>query len=105
MSTTTPSRGRQLRPKGKLLQEDSRRHHRALLLQQLFRSGPASRADLARATALTRVTVSDLGREMLAGGLVEELGSPAEARVGKPPVLVGFAADSARIVCLDLSVD
>jgi predicted NBD/HSP70 family sugar kinase len=95
--------GRPLRPQGKLLQEDARRHHRSLLLQQLFREGPASRADLARASGLTRVTVSDLVGEMLADGLVTELGAPAETRVGKPPTLVGLAADSHHIIGLDLS--
>ena len=63
--------GRPLRPRGKRLQEDTRRHHRSLLLQQLFREGPASRADLARTTGLTRVTVSDLVGELVSDGLVE----------------------------------
>jgi predicted NBD/HSP70 family sugar kinase len=103
--TTTAPAGRPLRPRGKRLQEDTRRHHRALLLQQLFGDGPASRADLARTTGLTRVTVSDLVGELIAEGLVEELGVPAQSRVGKPPILVGLAADSAHIVALDLSVD
>ena len=95
--------GRPLRPRGKLLQEDARRHHRSLLLQQLFREGPASRADLARTTGLTRVTVSDLVGELVGDGLVEELGAPAESRVGKPPTLVGLAADSTHVIGLDLS--
>ena len=103
--TSTTALGRTLRPAGKLLQEDARRHHRSLLLQHLFRSGPASRADLARATGLTRVTVSDLVGAMVAEGLVEELGAPQETRVGKPPMLVGFVPDAAHIVCLDLSGD
>lgn len=102
MTPHTPI-GRPLRPQGKLLQEDARRHHRSLLLQQLFRDGPASRADLARASGLTRVTVSDLVGEMLADGLVTELGAPAESRVGKPPTLVGLATDSHHIIGLDLS--
>lgn len=97
--------GRPLRPHGKRLQEDTRRHHRSLLLQQLFREGPASRADLARTTGLTRVTVSDLIGELVSDGLVEELGAPAESRVGKPPTLVGLAADSAHIVGIDLSAE
>lgn len=97
--------GRPLRPRGKRLQEDTRRHHRSLLLQQLFREGPASRADLARSTGLTRVTTSDLIGELVGDGLVEELGAPAEARVGKPPVLVGLAADSTHVVGIDLSND
>lgn len=102
MTTISPV-GRPLRPRGKLLQEDTRRHHRSLLLQQLFREGPASRADLARTTGLTRVTVSDLVGELVGDGLVEELGSPVGSRVGKPPTLVGLAADSTHIVGIDLS--
>ncbi|RJK94798.1 ROK family protein [Vallicoccus soli] len=97
--------GRPLRPRGKLLQEDARRHHRALLLQSLFRDGPASRADLARATGLTRVTVSDLVGGLVEEGLVEELGARPGGRVGKPATLVGFAPDAADVVCLDLSAD
>ncbi len=104
MTQTTPV-GKQLRPSGKLLQEDTRRHHRSVLLQALFREGPASRADLARTTGLTRVTVSDLVGSLVGEGLVEELGAPVESRIGKPPTLVGVAADATYIVALDLSPD
>lgn len=96
---------RPLRPRGKLLQEDARRHHRSLLLQQLFREGPASRADLARTSGLTRVTVSDLVGQLVEEGLIEELGAPAESRVGKPPTLVGLAAEATHILAVDLSGD
>jgi predicted NBD/HSP70 family sugar kinase len=102
VSTHTPV-GRPLRPTGKFLQEDSRRHHRSLLLQQLFREGPASRADLSRSSGLTRVTVSDLVKAMLAEGLVAELGAPAESRVGKPPTLLGLSVDSTHVIGIDLS--
>lgn len=102
MSSFSPV-GRPLRPRGKLLQEDARRHHRSLLLQELFRGGPASRADLARSTGLTRVTVSDLVAELAGEGLLEELGAPVETRVGKPPTLVGLAIDATHIVAIDLS--
>ena len=98
-------RPRPLRPIGKLLAEDTRRHHRSLILQSLFAEGPASRADLARATGLTRVTVSDLVGGLITDGLLGELGAPAEIKVGKPPTLVGLLADAAHIVALDLSPD
>ena len=103
MTQRTVPVGKRLRPQGKVRQEDARRHHRTLLLQHLFRVGSASRADLARTSGLTRVTVSDLVGEMLAEGIVEELGAPVEARVGKPPMLVGMAVDSSHIVAIDLS--
>jgi predicted NBD/HSP70 family sugar kinase len=98
-------RRRPLRPIGKLLAQDTKRHHRALILQQLFADGPASRADLARATGLTRVTISDLVGRLIDDGLLAELGAPAATKVGKPPTLVGLRADAAHIVALDLSPD
>jgi predicted NBD/HSP70 family sugar kinase len=101
----SPLTGRPLRPRGKLLQEEARRHHRALLLQELFRGGPASRADLARSTGLTRVTVSDIVGELVAEGLLDELGAPVETRVGKPPTLVGLVPDASHVVAIDLSAD
>jgi predicted NBD/HSP70 family sugar kinase len=101
--STGGARPRPLRPIGKLLAEDTRRHHRSLILQHLFAEGPASRADLARTTGLTRVTVSDLVGALIADGLLGELGAPAESKVGKPPTLVGLRADAAHILALDLS--
>ncbi|MEV5001321.1 ROK family transcriptional regulator [Nocardioides sp. LML1-1-1.1] len=89
----------------KLRRADSRRHHRAMLLQELFADGPASRADLARSSGLTRVTVSDLVAELIGEGLLEELGAPVETRVGKPPTLVGLVPDAKHVVAIDLSVD
>lgn len=96
---------RPLRGRTKLKRADSRRHHRSMLLQHLFASGPASRADLARSSALTRVTVSELVADLLDEGLVEELGAPEVSRVGKPPTLVGLVPDAKHVVAIDLSVD
>jgi len=101
--STGGTRLRPLRPIGKLAAEDTRRHHRSLILQHLLLEGPASRADLARVTGLTRVTVSDLVGALIADGLLGELGVPAENKVGKPPTFVGLLADAAHIVSLDLS--
>jgi predicted NBD/HSP70 family sugar kinase len=107
-STSTPVR-RALRPSGRLLPEDTRRHHRALLLQLLFRYGPASRADLARSSGLTKVSVSDVVGDLVAEGLLtEQRGGPAapvQGRVGKPPVLVQLAEGARQIVAVDLSAD
>jgi predicted NBD/HSP70 family sugar kinase len=98
-----PPPSRTLRPTTKVLPEDARRHNRSLVLQSLFHRGPSSRADLARETGLTRVTVSDLVGELIAEELVEELGLRPEARVGKPATLVGLRPDTAQIVAVDLS--
>ena len=103
-STSAPVR-RALRPSGRLLPEDTRRHHRALLLQLLFRYGPASRADLARSSGLTKVSVSDVVGDLVTEGLLSESAAPVQGRVGKPPVLVQLAEEARQIVAVDLSVD
>ena len=98
-------RPRALRPTGKALPGDARAHNRALVLQSLFRAGPFSRADLARMTGLTRVTVSDLVTELVADGLVDELGPRTESRIGKPATLVALKRDAADVVAISLSDD
>lgn len=90
---------------GKVLPGDARRHHLALVLQRLFDAGPRSRADLARETGLTRVTVSDLVTELLAQGVVTELGPRPGVRQGKPATLVGLSDTAPVVVALDLSRD
>ncbi len=85
---------------------DARRHNRALVLRTMFREGPLSRADLARETNLTRVTTSDLAAELLAEGLIEELGTRGgQRRVGKPATLLGVVPDARLTITLDLSDD
>jgi predicted NBD/HSP70 family sugar kinase len=85
---------------------DARRHNRALVLRTMFRAGPLSRADLARATHLTRVTTSDLVADLLAEGLVEELGTrEGTGRVGKPATLLGVVPDARLTIALDVSDD
>jgi predicted NBD/HSP70 family sugar kinase len=85
---------------------DARRHNRALVLRTMFRAGPLSRADLARSTNLTRVTTSDLAAELLAEGLIEELGTrEGTGRVGKPATLLGVVPDARFTITLDLSDD
>ncbi|QZN86701.1 ROK family transcriptional regulator [Cellulomonas sp. C5510] len=97
--------GRALRPTAKVLPEHARAHNRALVLQHLFHEGPSSRADLARSTGLTRVTVSDLVSVLISEGLVEELGLRPEGRVGKPATLVGMRTEEFHVVAVDLADD
>ena len=102
-----PATTRALRPTTKVLAEHARAHHRSMVLAELFHEGPGSRADLARSTGLTRVTVSDLIGELMADGLVGELGqgSREEGKVGKPGTLVGLRTEAFQIVAVDLTDD
>lgn len=83
--------------------EDARRANRSLLLGTLHRSGPKSRADLAKVTGLTRATVSAVVRDLADDAVVEEIGLSTAGGVGKPATLVDIAADGRHILCLDLS--
>lgn len=96
---------RKARPHPKAVSQDNRVHNRALLLQTLYRTGPMSRSDLARASQLTRPTVSALVAEFEAEGLVMELGLRAEPRVGKPATLLRIDDDATNVIALDLSHD
>jgi len=92
-------------PHRKAVPGDTRRHNRSLVLRTIFRSGPVSRADLARSTHLTRAATSELAAELLAEGLVEELGTRSDQGVGKPATLLGLVPDARFTVTLDLSDD
>jgi predicted NBD/HSP70 family sugar kinase/biotin operon repressor len=92
-----------LRPTGKVLPEHARQHNRSLVLQTLYSAGPRSRADVARETGLTRVTVSDLVAALIAEGLVVELGPQEAGRPGKPATLIDVHRDAFQILGLDLS--
>jgi predicted NBD/HSP70 family sugar kinase len=97
------TRSRALRPTGKVLPEHARSHNRALVLQTLYTAGAQSRADVARETGLTRVTVSDLVAELIAEGLVVELGQREDARPGKPATLIDVDRTAFQIIGVDLS--
>jgi predicted NBD/HSP70 family sugar kinase len=111
MSTPSPAgyaTGRALRPSAKSLPEHSRSHNRALVLQTLYRSGTVSRADLARATGLTRVTISELVAQLITENLIVELGQRSQlpghdARPGKPATLLDINRTGFQILGLDLS--
>ena len=94
---------RALRPTTKVLPEHIRLNNRTLVLQTLYRTGLQSRADLARETGLTRVTVSDLISELMGENLVIELGQRQEPRPGKPATLLDINRAAFQIVSLDLS--
>src|SRR3954449_10985879 len=68
--------------------------NRRRVIEALGQRGVASRADLARATGLSRSTVSTAVADLQRAGLVSERPDPAgvahEAGVGRPPVLIAL---------------
>lgn len=101
--TTGFSTGRALRPTTKVLPEHARGHNRSLVLQTLYRAGQQSRADIARETGLTRVTVSDLVAELMLDGLIIETGQREDVRPGKPATLLDLNRGAFQIIGIDLS--
>jgi predicted NBD/HSP70 family sugar kinase len=73
------------------------------VLQTLYRAGTQSRADIARETGLTRVTVSDLVAELIVEGLVIETGQREDARPGKPATMLDLNRNAFQIIGIDLS--
>jgi len=73
-----------------------------LVLKTIYDRGEISRADVARATRLTRPTVSDVVAELMEKGLVEEVGHGPSAG-GKPPILLSVADDSRHVIGIDLA--
>lgn len=91
-----------LRAAAKATRHASRTSNRRLALQTILRAQPVSRADIARATGLTRATISELVAELLEDGLVVEDGQ-GQSSGGKPPTLLRLDAGARRIVAVDLS--
>ncbi len=101
--TTGFTTGRALRPTTKVLPEHARGHNRSLVLQTLYRAGQQSRADIARETGLTRVTISDLVAELIVESLIVETGQREDARPGKPATLLDLNRNAFQIIGIDLS--
>src|SRR6187402_1579100 len=102
-TTGRAATSRALRPTTKVLPEHARGHNRSLVLQTLYRAGQQSRADIARETGLTRVTISDLVAELIVEGLVIETGQREDARPGKPATMLDLNREAFQIVGIDLS--
>ncbi|MFN8445258.1 MAG: ROK family transcriptional regulator [Caldilineaceae bacterium] len=86
----------------KATREQTKLHNKRLILKIVYNQGLISRADLARMTSLTATTVSAAVGELLAEGLVEEVGSISTER-GKPPTLIQLVKDANFALALDLS--
>lgn len=87
----------------KAVSQDNRVHNRALVLRTLYQAGPMSRSDLARASKLTRPTVSALVGELLDEHLITDVGIRTEHRIGKPATMLQLDDDAMHIVAVDLS--
>src|SRR3954468_19460917 len=86
------------KPPGAL--EALREGNRARLVDALRRVGTASRADLARATGLSRSTVSSLVADLVERGLVTERGDD-RSRPGRPGMMLALDPSAGAAVGID----
>ena len=78
--------------------------HRAahrLVLREVYRHSPISRADVARRTGLTRTTVSDVVDQLLADGLAQEVGR-GRSTGGKAPILLQVPDEARHLIGIEV---
>lgn len=86
----------------KATRQHTKDHNRALVLKTIFANAQISRAEIARITKLTRTTVSNIVADIIAEGLVNEVGIGTSFG-GKNPILLSLVEDSRWMIGLDLS--
>lgn len=86
----------------KATRRQSKNHNKGLILRMVYQAGWISRADVARATTLTRPTVSTAVAELIDEGLVTESGL-GQSIGGKPPILLRVEDDSRYMIGVDLA--
>lgn len=86
----------------KATRQHTREHNINLVLKTIFDNDPIGRAEISRLTRLTRTTVSGIVADLLAEGLVSEVGMGVSIG-GKSPILLSLEKDSRYIIGLDLA--
>ena len=78
-----------------------RARHTALLLRRLW-DGDRARVDLAQELGLSRSAISSIVSELLAVGLVQELGTRSGSRSGRRATMLTLNARAAALLAVDL---
>lgn len=85
----------------KATRQQTKDHNVRLVLKTIYDQEKISRADIARATRLTRPTVSSIVAELIDGRFVIETGQGPSAG-GKRPTLLTVAQDDHQLLSIDL---
>ena len=85
----------------KATNQQTRLINQQLVLRTIYDRNPISRADVARATGLTRTTVSDVVEQLLGVGLAEEIGL-GRSTGGKAPILLRVPDEARSLVGIEV---
>jgi len=85
-------------------QEKVRKVNRSLILNTLRLHAPASRAQVANITGLTRGTVSNIVNVLIEDGLVFE-DKLQDSKIGRPSILIGLRPDGGAVIGVEIGVD
>jgi len=92
------------KPVEKATRNQTKVHNRTLILNIIYHQSDVSRAEIAKITGLTRATVSDIVAELIAEGLVLEIGQ-GQSSGGKPPTLLEVNIEAREIIGIDFASD
>jgi predicted NBD/HSP70 family sugar kinase len=84
--------------------DDIRRHNLAVILAQIHRDGPLTRAELTARLGLSRSTIGALVADLTALGFVEESVPNGGERAGRPSHVVGPHAGGPFVIAVDVDV-
>ncbi|GGQ12394.1 sugar kinase [Streptosporangium pseudovulgare] len=82
--------------------DSMRARNLAVVLGEVRRSGPVTRAALAEITGLTKTTVSKMVGDLLEAGMVAESAAPRDGERGRPGTAVSLSGD--RVAALGLEI-
>ena len=83
-----------------------RRQNRGLVLSTLRRDGPMSRTQLASETGLSNASLTAIGGELIAQGILAEGEASSLVRTrGRPPVDIHFSRRAAHAIIVELDVN
>ncbi len=85
----------------KATNQGTRLFNQRLVLKVIYDSSPTSRADVARATGLTRTTVSGAVEHLIRSGLTEEVGT-GRSTGGKAPILLNVPDEARHLIGVDV---
>lgn len=85
--------------------DDIRRHNLALVLREVHRDGPLSRAELTHRLSLSRSTIGTLVTDLCELGLVQESVPVGGERAGRPSHVVAPRPDGPYVLAVDVDLD